>query len=69
MKNTWTEEESTLIEELYKDGFIMREILDKMNKPLGSVKYKVVDLKLGDKYMRSNNAKFKAIYQDYNRGF
>ena len=66
MKNSWTEEDVALIEELYKDGFTAREISDKMNKPLGSVKYKVIDLKLGDKYMRSNNTKFKAIYQDYN---
>lgn len=64
-RQDWTFEEVSLLEELYKQGFSFEEIAKKMGRSLGAINSKSSDLKLGDKYMRSNNPKFKAVYQSY----
>ena len=65
-RKTWTQEEEYLLEKMYKDGLSLSEIAKKMDKEYVSVKDKSRRMKLGDKYMRQNNPKFKALYQDYN---
>ena len=64
-RKEWTSEEILLLEELYKDGKKFEEISKILNKSINSINSKSFELKLGDKYMRSNNPKFKAVYQDY----
>lgn len=64
-RNYWTEDEKQKLEELYKDGKSFKEISEIMNRSIGSVNSMSGELNLGDKYMRHNNPKFKAIYQDY----
>lgn len=64
-RHKWTREDDNQLEELYKQGLSFEEISKKMNMTLGMISSRSSDLKLGNKYMRSNNPKFKAIYQDY----
>lgn len=64
-KRTWTEEEERRLEDMYKDGLSLKEIAKRLNKSYGSITDKTVRMKLGDKYTRKNNPKFKAPYQDY----
>ena len=61
----WTEGDKKRLEEYYKAGLSFKEISEKMNRSLGSINAMSIELKLGDKYMRTNNPNFKAIYQDY----
>lgn len=64
-RHVWTNEEVELLERLYKQGCSMSEISDRMNMSHNTIHNKVSRLKLGMKYMRSNNPNFKAVYQDY----
>lgn len=64
-RNLWTKEEEILLEELYKEGKSFEEISEIMKRSIGGINAKSSELKLGDKYMRWNNPKFKAVYQDY----
>ena len=65
MKKVWTEQEIILIESMYKNGDSINEIARKMDRSISSVRSKSAKLRLGDKYMRTNNAKFNAVYQSY----
>ena len=64
-KNFWSKEEECELEEMYKNGLSFKEMSEKLNRTITSVQYKSSKLKLGEKYMRSNNPNFKASYQDY----
>lgn len=50
----------------YKQQKSIDEISKLLNKTRNSITSKAMKLGLTDKYIRSNNPKFKAIYQDYN---
>ena len=65
-RHKWTKEEDIKLEELYKIGLSFDEICKEMNMGIGMINSRSSYLKLGEKYMRSNNPKFKAPYQDYN---
>lgn len=64
-RHMWTKEEDIELEEMYKNGLSFGEISKKMNMNIGMINSRSSYLKLGDKYMRTNNPKFKAVYQDY----
>lgn len=64
-KRTWTEEEEKQLEEMYKDGLSFKEISEKLNRSISSINDKSLRMKLGEKYIRKNNPRFKAPYQDY----
>lgn len=64
-RHKWTKEEEEQLKSLYAIGLSMCDISKEMGLSVKSVKAKSCSLKLGDKYMRSNNVKFKAVYQDY----
>lgn len=64
-KNLWTKEEIEKFEELYKEGKSFKEISKILGRTVNAINKKSYDLRLGDKYMRNNNPKFKAVYQDY----
>lgn len=64
-RHKWTKEEDLKFEELYKEGLSFEEICKEMNMEIGMIRSRSCYLKLGDKYMRSNNPKFKAPYQNY----
>jgi hypothetical protein len=64
-RHKWTKEEDNELEELYKQGLSFEDICEKMNMSMGMISSRSTYLKLGDKYMRINNPKFKAVYQDY----
>lgn len=64
-RHKWTEEEDLKLEKLYKTGLSFEEICKKMDMSIGMINSRSSYLKLGEKYMRSNNPKFKASYQDY----
>lgn len=65
-KKRWTEEEKERLENLYATGKLLKDISKSMNRSIGSIQHQINKLHLGDKYMRSNNAHFTAVYQDYN---
>lgn len=64
-RHKWTKEEEEQLKSLYAIGLSMCDISKEMGLSVKSVRAKSCSLKLGDKYMRSNNVKFKAVYQDY----
>ncbi len=64
-RHKWTKEEDLKLEELYKSGLLLDDICKEMQMDMGMINSRSSYLKLGDKYMRSNNPKFKAPYQDY----
>ena len=64
-RHKWTKDEDNKLEELYKQGLSFDEICERMGMKIGMISSRSSYLKLGDKYMRSNNPKFKAPYQDY----
>lgn len=64
-RHKWTKEEEEQLKSLYAIGLSMCDIGKEMGLSVKSVRAKSCSLKLGDKYMRSNNVKFKAVYQDY----
>lgn len=61
----WTDKEKEDLEEYYKRGLSFEEISNLINRSVNSINTMSSQLKLGDKYMRSNNVNFKAVYQDY----
>ena len=61
----WSKQDDMILEELYKKGLSFEDIGKKMHMNTGMINSRSSYLKLGDKYMRSNNPKFKAPYQDY----
>ena len=64
-RHKWCKEEDIQLEELYEQGLSLEEISKKMNMDIGMISSRSCHLKLGEKYMRSNNPNFKALYQDY----
>lgn len=64
-RHKWTQNEDVQLDEFYKNGLSLDEISEHMNLSVAAVASRTFYLKLGDKYMRSNNPKFKAPYQDY----
>ena len=64
-KKTWTEEEIRVLEDGYKNMESIKSIAEKINKTESSIQSKARKLGLCDKYIRYNNPKFKAVYQDY----
>ncbi len=64
-RNYWTDEEILILEDLYSKQVSMKEMSKILNRTMGSISYKAGLLGFTDKYMKPNNAKFKALYQDY----
>lgn len=71
-KKTWTKEEENYLDELYSQYLPMSEIVNRMSdfsnikRSRTAISSKAVDMGLTTKYMKTNNPKFTAIYQDYN---
>lgn len=67
----WTKEQEDYLEELYSEYLPLKDIVKKMNNFFGiertaiAISNKAISLGLTQKYIKSNSAKFKAIYQDY----
>ena len=51
---------------MYKKGLKFDDIAKIMDRTVNAINFMSCELKLGDKYIRSNNVNYKAIYQDYN---
>lgn len=64
-RRKWTQEELDILEEEYKKGTKICDISEILNRTQGSVSDKAQRLGLTEKYVKSNNPKFKAVYQDY----
>lgn len=64
-RKKWSEEEKSLFEQYYSEGKSFKEISELLQRSEKSLNSMSVDMKLGEKYMRSNNRNFKALYQDY----
>lgn len=64
-KKTWTDAEEKLLSLYYKEKKSVNEISKLLNKTTNSIIAKAAKMNLADKYMKNNNPKFKAIYQDY----
>lgn len=70
-KVTWTKEQEEYLEELYSQYLPMKDIVEKMNDFSGinrtatAISNKAAKMRLSQKYIKSNSANFKAIYQDY----
>ena len=70
-KQTWSKEQEEYLEQLYSEYLPMPEIVLKINNFSGiertasAVSCKAVKMELTKKYIKSNNANFNAIYQDY----
>lgn len=64
-RHLWTVEEESLLEDLYKEYKSIEEISKIINRSPDAISTKASELKLGNKYMRTNNPKFKAQYQSY----
>lgn len=70
-KQTWSKEQEEYLEQLYSEYLPMPEIVLKINNFSGierttsAVSCKAVKMGLTKKYIKSNNANFNAIYQDY----
>lgn len=62
---SWTNDDKNKLEEFYKQGLSFDEISKRMNRSINSINAMSSELKLGEKYTRSNNPNFKAVYQDY----
>lgn len=71
MGKRWTKEEEEYLEELYSQYLPMDQIVNAINIFSGTsrtptaISNKATKLGLTTKYIKPNNAKFKAIYQDY----
>ena len=64
-ERSWTKEEKDSLEQMYKDGLSCEEMSRMLDRTIQAISLMSGKLGLGDKYMRSNNPNFKAIYQDY----
>lgn len=64
-KRKWSAKEYEQLAEMYKDGLSFDEIAKTLKRSVYSISHKVQDLQLSQKYIRSNNPNFKAVYQDY----
>lgn len=65
-KILWTQKEIEILEQGYKDGLPMQELVKKLNKAKGAISTKASKLGFTKKYIKKNNANYKAIYQDRN---
>lgn len=71
-KVTWTKEQEEYLEELYSQYLPIKDIVKKMNNFSGinrtttAISNKAAKMRLTQKYIKPNNARFKAVYQDYN---
>lgn len=61
----WTDEEIKILEQMYSEFKPVDEIAERLGRKRGGVISKAEKLGFCDKYIRPNNPKFKAIYQDY----
>lgn len=64
-RHHWTKEDEELLEREYSKYTKLEEIAKMMNMSASQVSDKAARLGLPDKYIRKNNIKFKAVYQDY----
>lgn len=70
-KVTWTKEQEDYLEELYSKYLPLKDIVEKINDFSGiertrvAISNKAVSMGITQKYIKPNNAKFKAIYQNY----
>ena len=70
-KVTWTKEQEEYLEELYSQYLPMKDIIEKMNnfsgikRTISAISCHAAKMGLTHKYMKTNNANFKAVYQDY----
>lgn len=63
-KILWTQKEIEILEQGYKDELPMQELVKKLNKTKGAISTKANKLGFTKKYVKKNNANYKAIYQD-----
>lgn len=61
----WTSEEKQRLEDMYKNGDSINAMKDKLHRTYGSVLSMTRNMKLDEKYTRTNSPNFKAEYQDY----
>lgn len=64
-RHKWTKEEEALLEEEYSKLTSVSEIAKKFGMTEDQISHKAVALGLTKKYVRKNNTKFEAVYQDY----
>lgn len=65
-KTTWTEDEIKILEEEYSKYSSTKDIVECLpNKSISAILSKASKLGLTRKYIRKNNANYKAIYKDY----
>ena len=64
-KRTWTEEQERILEKCYSNRLPINDIATILNKTQSQITDKAARMGLTKKYIKSNNPKFKAIYQDY----
>lgn len=64
-KVLWTENEIKILDELYSKNTNIQEIAKIINKSDKAITSKANKIGLTKKYIKKNNANFKAIYQDY----
>ena len=61
----WDEREIKLLEKLYHDKVGMEDMVKILGRTSGSITSKAMSQGFTDKYMKSNNPRFKAVYHDY----
>ena len=64
-RHEWTDEDIRILTEGYKNQELISELSKKLNRSPGSISNMAIRLGLPDKYMKKNNTKYKAPYQDY----
>lgn len=64
-KKTWTQEEIDIVEEGYKNNVKIQDLADKLHKTCTAISSLAVRKGFSKKYIKPNNARFKAVYQDY----
>lgn len=64
-RKEWTVEEENLLVSCYREKKSIDKIASLLNRTQHSITAKAQKLGLSKKYVKNNNSKFKAIYQDY----
>ena len=64
-RHIWTKEEEVKLEQMYKDGRTIKEIAKYFHMNINAISAKASAMNISSKYMKPNNPKFKAPYQDY----
>ena len=65
-RKEWTAEEIDYVEEMYKKNVPLKTIAEHLGTTINSVSSLAGRTGISSKYIKHNNAKFKAPYQDYN---